>query len=121
MNSRDETDWPLVILLWIAGLGAAAQYGKVSVVYDRLGTHYPEAGATLGFVVSLVGFTGMVLGVVAGLLVARLRYRRTLLWALGFGAAISLYQSTLPRCRFCWPRACLKGSRIWQSSCQRQR
>lgn len=96
MNSHDKTDWPLVMLLWVAGLGAAAQYGKVSVIYDRLGAHYPDAGATLGFVVSLVGFTGMVLGVVAGLLVARLRYRRTLLWALGFGAVISLYQSTLP-------------------------
>ena len=93
---RDNTDWILVLLLWIAGLGAAAQYGKVSVVYDRLSAHYPDAGAALGFVVSLVGFTGLVLGVVAGLLVARLRYRRTLLWALGFGAAISLYQSTMP-------------------------
>lgn len=96
MPKRQQTDWALVILLWIAGLGAAAQYGKVSVVYDRLGAHYPEAGATLGFVVSLVGFTGMILGVIAGLLVARLRYRRTLLLALGFGALISFYQSTLP-------------------------
>lgn len=109
MNSRDETDWPLVILLWIAGLGAAAQYGKVSVVYDRLGEHYPEAGATLGFAVSLVGFTGMVLGVVAGLLVARFRYRRTLLWALGFGAAISLYQSTLPPLPFLLASRVLEG------------
>lgn len=106
MPSRQQTDWVLVILLWIAGLGAAAQYGKVSVVYDRLGAHYPEAGATLGFVVSLVGFTGMILGVVAGLLVARLRYRRTLLWALGFGALVSLYQSTLP------PLALLLVSRV---------
>ena len=96
MPDRQQTDWMLVILLWIAGLGAAAQYGKVSVVYDRLGEVYPDAGATLGFVVSLVGFTGMILGVIAGLLVARLRYRRTLLWALGFGALVSLYQSTLP-------------------------
>ena len=106
MPNRQQTDWVLVILLWIAGLGAAAQYGKVSVVYDRLGVHYPEAGATLGFVVSLVGFTGMILGVVAGLLVARLRYRRTLLWALGFGALVSLFQSTLP------PLPLLLASRI---------
>ncbi|NNE89131.1 MAG: MFS transporter [Silicimonas sp.] len=106
METRQQTDWVLVILLWIAGLGAAAQYGKVSVVYDRLGAHYPEAGTTLGFAVSLVGFTGMVLGVFAGLVVARLRYRRTLLWALGFGTMISLYQSTLP------PLPLLLASRI---------
>lgn len=104
--TAEKTDWMLVILLWTAGLGAAAQYGKVSVVYDRLGAHYPDAGASLGFVVSLVGFTGMILGVIAGLLVARLRYRRTLLWALGFGAAISLFQSTLP------PLPVLLASRI---------
>lgn len=90
------TDFRLVVLLWLAGLGAAAQYGKVAVIFDRMGEAYPEAGASLGFTVSLVGFVGIVLGVTAGMLVARIRYRRALIWALWAGAAISAYQATLP-------------------------
>lgn len=86
----------LVFLLWLAGLGAAAQYGKVSVIFDQLAAIYPDAGAALGFTVSLVGFVGILLGVTAGLLVARIRYRRALIWAMGVGALVSLYQATLP-------------------------
>ncbi|MEO0691566.1 MAG: MFS transporter [Pseudomonadota bacterium] len=91
-----RTNWTQILALWLAGLGAAAQYGKISVIFDRLGAVYPDAGVALGLVVSLVGFVGILLGVVAALLVARLRYRRTLVWALVAGGVISLYQATLP-------------------------
>lgn len=88
--------WPLILALWGAGLGAAAQYGKVSVIFDLLPRAYPEAGAALGWVVSLVGFVGILFGVVAGLVVARIRYRRALLGALWVGAGVSLFQASLP-------------------------
>ena len=65
-----STNWRLVWLLWAAGLGAAAQYGKIAVIFDRLDTVYPTAGPALGFAVSLVGAVGIVLGVVAGVFVA---------------------------------------------------
>lgn len=91
-----RTDWPLVWLLWLAGLGAAAQYGKISVVFDRLPEIYPDTGAVLGFAVSLVGALGIILGVVAGVLVARVGYRRALLAALIVGALVSLVQATWP-------------------------
>jgi len=91
-----RTSFPLVLALWGAGLGAAGQYAKISVIFDQLPTVYPDAGAALGFIVSLVGFVGIVLGVVAGLVVARIRYRRAMLWALWAGAALSLFQATLP-------------------------
>ena len=94
--SPKQTSFALVFALWGAGLGAAAQYGKVSVIFDMLPGIYPQAGAALGFAVSLVGFVGILLGVVAGLVVARLRYRRALLTALWAGAAISLFQALLP-------------------------
>ena len=90
------TNWTLIILLWLAGLGAAAQYAKVSAIYDVLQEVYGGVGAALGFAVSLVGVVGVLLGVVSGLLVARFRYRRALLWALWIGATASLYQATLP-------------------------
>lgn len=91
-----RTPFGLILLIWCAGLGAAAQYGKISVIYDQLPSVYPDAGASLGFLVSLVGFVGIVFGVVAGLLVARVGYRRALIWALWFGAALSLVQALLP-------------------------
>ncbi len=91
-----RTNWTLVWLLWAAGLAAAAQYGKLSVTFDRLPGFYPEAGAALGFAVSIVGFIGILLGVVAGVIVARVGYRRTLLAALVCGAVISAFQATFP-------------------------
>ena len=92
----DRTHFPLVLALWGAGLGAAGQYAKISVIFDQLPVVYPDAGAALGFIVSLVGFVGIVLGVVAGLVVARIRYRRAMLWALWAGALVSAFQATLP-------------------------
>lgn len=91
-----RTSFPLILCLWGAGLGAAGQYAKMSVIFDQLGAVYPNAGAALGFIVSLVGFVGILLGVVAGLVVARIRYRRAMLWALWVGAGVSLFQATLP-------------------------
>lgn len=91
-----KTNFPLVFLLWGAGLGAAAQYAKVSVVFDALPAVYPAAGAALGLAVSLVGAVGIVLGVVAGILVARAGFRRTLLFALWAGALLSALQALVP-------------------------
>jgi len=88
--------WPLILALWGAGLGAAMQYAKISVIYDLLSSVYPEGGAALGWLVSMVGGIGIVLGVVAAMLVARIRYRRALLGALWLGAAVSLGQALLP-------------------------
>ncbi len=86
----------MIFALWGAGLGAAAQYGKVSVIFDLLPQAYPEAGTAIGFIVSLVGLVGIVFGVMAGLVVARIRYRRALLTALWIGAAVSLIQAFIP-------------------------
>jgi len=88
--------WPLILALWGAGLGAAMQYAKISVIYDLLAGVYPDGGAALGWLVSVVGGIGIVLGVVAAMLVARVRYRRALLGALWLGAVISVAQALLP-------------------------
>lgn len=95
--AHKKTQWILILLLWLAGLGAAAQYAKVSAIYDLLGAVYGEAGAALGFAVSLLGLLGVVLGSASGILVARVTYRRALVWALFVGAAASVVQAALPR------------------------
>lgn len=96
MLKISQAGWPLVILLWLAGLGAAGQYAKISVVFDRLDAVYPDAGAAIGFVVSLVGAVGILLGVAAGVFVARLGYARAILWGLIGGAVLSALQAGFP-------------------------
>ena len=86
-----------ILALWCAGLGAAAQFGKISVAYTALGATYPaEAGVQIGLMVSVVGIVGLVFGTTAGLLVARIGARRAILSALVLGALVSLVQSFLP-------------------------
>lgn len=87
----------IVLILWGAGLGSAAQFGKISILFDRIASHYAGASdVTIGLIVSVVGFVGLIFGTTAGLLVQRLGYRRVLVWALGAGAALSALQSVFP-------------------------
>jgi DHA1 family inner membrane transport protein len=102
---EQKTSFPLVFALWGAGLGAAAQYGKMSVIFDILPGAYPDAGANIGWIVSLVGGVGILFGVIAGVLVARIRYRRALLWAL--------FKRFCRRCRGCCSAGLPKVRRIW--------
>lgn len=92
----DRTPFLLILALWGAGLGAAGQYAKFSVIFDRLPEIYPDAGVALGFVVSLVGLLGILLGVAAALVVARIRYKRAIIWALWAGAGLSAFQAVFP-------------------------
>ncbi|UWS01901.1 MFS transporter [Phaeobacter inhibens] len=91
--SQPQTRWGVVMIIWAAGLGAAAQYGKISVIFDRLGLLYPGAGSSLSLTVTMVGVLGILLGVVAGGFVASFGYRRSLVWALWIGAAMSALQA----------------------------
>lgn len=87
----------LVLLLWAAGLGAAAQFGKISILYDDLRATYGGQGeVALGLVVSIVGMVGLIFGTTAGLLVARIGPRRAIVAALAAGAAMSALQSLIP-------------------------
>lgn len=96
MSSPIKTRFGLVLLLWAAGLGAAAQFAKVSVVFPNLRELYPNAGTEIGFLVSIISFMGIIFGTSAGMIVARVGFRRLILWALLMGAVVSAYQATLP-------------------------
>jgi MFS family permease len=87
----------LVLLLWCAGLGAAAQFGKVSIFYDTLRATYGAQGeVALGLVVSIVGMVGLIFGTTAGLMVAWIGPRRAIVAALAAGAAMSVLQALMP-------------------------
>ncbi len=86
-----------VLALWAAGLGAAAQFGKISVLYEQLSLAYAaHSGVGIGLMVSIVGLIGLIFGTTAGLLIARAGPRRAILSALVLGAMVSLVQSTFP-------------------------
>lgn len=87
----------LIFALWAAGLGAAAQFGKVSVAWGPLAALYPGLGAFwLGVMVSVVGMVGLAFGTTAGMAVSRLGARRTIVGALLLGAAVSALQGFAP-------------------------
>ena len=87
----------LVLALWGAGLGAAAQFGKISIIFGQAGAIYPLAGPlALGLFVSIVGFPGLIFGTTAGLMVRGLGWRRVLVAALSLGAMLSAVQALFP-------------------------
>jgi len=85
-----------VLALWAAGLGAAAQFAKIVVIFPELQAYYGETGAASGYLVSLISVMGMVLGLVAGLIAIQLGIRRLLIAGLYLGAAVSAWQTMLP-------------------------
>ncbi|NBZ89972.1 MFS transporter [Stagnihabitans tardus] len=95
-----------ILALWCAGLGAAAQFGKMSVGFQDLARAYGSGGVGIGLMVSVVGMVGLVFGTTAGLIVARVGARRAMLWALGLGALVSGVESLMP------PYAAMMGLRV---------
>jgi MFS transporter, DHA1 family, inner membrane transport protein len=84
----------LALAIWCAGLGAAAQFGKMSVLYDQLGIAYPaHQGVEIGILISIIGTIGLIFGTTSGRIVIALGPRRVMMGALLLGAAVSLLQS----------------------------
>lgn len=96
MSSLIRSPLFLVLALWAAGLGAAAQFAKIVVIFPELQAHYGQAGAASGYLVSLISFVGMALGLVAGVIAIQIGLRRLLVIGLSLGAVISAWQSTMP-------------------------
>jgi len=91
---RTSTDWKIVILLFAAGLLAAAQFAKISLSLAPLAQAY-RGSAAVPFMVSLLSVMGIALGPVMGGIVTRLGIRRAVLGALALGAAVSLTQALI--------------------------
>lgn len=83
----------IIFILWLSGLVAAAQYAKVGLVLPELGTMYPTAETSLGFLVSSISFVGALLGLFAGVMAAKIGLRKLLLVGLVLGSVVSLLQS----------------------------
>ena len=85
------------LAIWCAGLGAAAQFAKMSVIFALLGPMYPGHGAVgIGILISVIGLVGLVLGTTMGMVAARIGPKRAMLAGLALGAAMSFLQSLGP-------------------------
>ena len=78
-----RSPWPLVGLLYLTGLLAAAQLGKMSALAPLVASALGLSLTTVAIAISLVEFGGATLGAAAGLFAQRLGLRRTLRWGVG--------------------------------------
>lgn len=91
---RHVSSVTVVLVLWFAGVCAAAQFAKVGLTLPELGAIYPQSKPYLGFLVSSISFVGAFLGLFAGALAAQIGLRKLLLAGLLLGAVVSLLQAT---------------------------
>jgi MFS transporter, DHA1 family, inner membrane transport protein len=96
VNSKPASARGLILLLWLAGLCAAAQFAKISVNFSALSTYYQEAGRAVGLLLTLISFFGVVFGLFAGQLITRFGTRRPVIIACFIGGLVSLFQMSLP-------------------------
>ncbi|GAA6207232.1 MFS transporter [Cognatishimia sp. WU-CL00825] len=66
------------------------------MTFENLQVIYADQKTYLGFVVSIIGLTGVVFGLTAAQLVNAFGYRRLLVLSLTAGAIISVFQASLP-------------------------
>lgn len=85
-----------VLILWLAGLGAATQFAKIAVPFADVGLLYPEYAGSIGWMLSIISLIGAVFGAVSGAVTGRVGPVRLLIFGLLLGGAISLFQSTIP-------------------------
>lgn len=75
--------WPRVGLLYLSGLLAAAQLGKMSALAPLVASSLGLALTTVAVAISLIELGGATLGAVAGVFANRLGLSRTLRWGVG--------------------------------------
>ena len=96
MENKYGNSFCRILALWAAGLCAAAQFAKVSLIFPELMKLYPDAGPTAGFLVCLLSLLGVAIGLMTGIIFARFGYCSLLLSGLILGTMISACQATLP-------------------------
>lgn len=96
MPEHQKTNWILIAAIFVAGLFAAAQFGKLTLSLQAMQAAYLHSPEWVPSLVSIVGIVGLIFGVVAGPFVARIGLSRIMLISLVIGAAVSLFQALMP-------------------------
>lgn len=82
-----------IILLWFAGLMAAAQFAKIAVPFPEVAALYPVSEAAAGLLLSSVSLVGAILGFWSGAFVTRLGPQRALYGGLLVAGLLSVLQA----------------------------
>jgi MFS family permease len=82
----------LILAIWFAGLGAAAQFAKITIIFSEISTYYAENDVRSGFLLSTVSLLGVVFGLYAGVMGAKYGNRKLLIFGLFLGAITSFAQ-----------------------------
>ncbi len=96
MEALTKSDWPQVGLIFVIGLFAAAQFGKVALVLPSMGEEYGLSDPVLALAISAVSVAGLVFGTLSGWGTGRYGAKRVLIWALTAAGALSIAQATMP-------------------------
>ncbi|MES6118801.1 hypothetical protein U6M47_13140, partial [Cutibacterium acnes] len=97
----ERTRWIPVGLLVVVGIAAAMQFAKVAAIFVPVAAVYDASDTATALLLSAPAFVGLVLGLTAGVYVARLGFRRVLLWCLGIGTVLGLMRvSPVPSLRW---------------------
>ncbi|WP_120635592.1 MFS transporter [Ruegeria sp. EL01] len=83
-----------VVLLWLAGLGAATQFAKIAVPFAEISQLYPAHSDAIGWLLSIVSLIGVVLGAFSGAIAGRIGPSTLLISGLLLGGVMSLFQAT---------------------------
>ncbi len=107
---RSYSSIGIILVLWVAGLCAAAQFAKMGLFLPELQQLYPNATIATGFLITLISLVGALLGLVAGILVGKIGARNVLITGLVIGSLLSLLQS------FDLPLSLLLATRILEGA-----
>ena len=94
-GEEHRSEWYIILLVWAAGLGAAAQFGKVAIALGEFRAVYQVSEVSLGFLISCVGIVGLVFGVLGGILISNFGIKRAFIWGMFIAAALSALQSIM--------------------------
>ena len=84
MNDVVKTRWPVVTVAVMAGVVGSLQVGKAPPVLDVLMAEFDLSLSLAGWVLSTVGLTGALFGLLAGSVSDRIGHRRTVFFSLLF-------------------------------------
>lgn len=91
-----RTRWAPIGLLVVVGIAAGMQFAKVAAVFLPVAAAFDAPETVAALFVSAPAVVGMVLGLTASVLAARIGFRRVIVGCLAIGAILSLVQSFLP-------------------------
>lgn len=93
---RIDSHWRPILLLWFTGVLAAAALGKFASLSPVISADLSLSRVEAGWLVSLIETGGASLGIIAGLLIARLGSRKALLYGMGLLTAGGLIGALIP-------------------------